>query len=297
LNRQLEELASADPGLYNRFCSWQDVVYAIEEAKGEDNAKGERSFFGKHLRAPLRRSAPVIATLDSMTNMIPDQNGLSILRGGLVTVFKVSRSFCRPVSDVKVDVIGQLVHLRLQTRNVILEVFEDIPDRFVKAVEAERRFPNAVDLRNAVAHLCDTLVANLGVLIPILLRSHPQKNILARLWKQHPGKESEVVQTCLAEISRASKRVKRCSTAATERTIGEMHTLLLTMSDSDASLRGDLRLLTAEVSSGKTLVQSVLEARGAQEGHEQKYLGYHSRFSPSACRIAMSTKSSYGHWK
>lgn len=43
-----------------------------------------------------------------------------------------------------------------------------------------------------------------------------------RLFNQLPGKEAEVVRGCLEEVTRAAKRVKHCSRAASERALGEM---------------------------------------------------------------------------
>jgi len=116
-----------------------------------------------------------------------------------------------------------MVSLRLETRAKILRAFEGVPETFFDAVQAGMRFPGATDLVQAVRQLYHTLVENVAILIGILLRSHPHKNRVMRLWKQRPGKEAEVVDNCLAQVSRAAERVDRCSRAATERTVGEIH--------------------------------------------------------------------------
>jgi hypothetical protein len=65
------------------------VIDAIDTAKAEDDAKADKS----RIRAYVRRSGPEIAILDSLTDLIPDQDGLSILRGGLSVLLKVSSLF------------------------------------------------------------------------------------------------------------------------------------------------------------------------------------------------------------
>jgi hypothetical protein len=85
----LHEVEIVDTSLCNRYSRWQDVVDAIETAKAQDQAKADKSLLG--MRARLRKLGPEIAVLDSLTAMIPDQNGLSVLRGGLTTLFKVGR--------------------------------------------------------------------------------------------------------------------------------------------------------------------------------------------------------------
>jgi hypothetical protein len=87
----LHEVEAVDANLLSRYYRWQDVVDAIEASKAQDAAKADRS----SLRARLRKSGSEIALLDSLAGMIPDQDGLSVLRGGLTTLFKVSAASSR----------------------------------------------------------------------------------------------------------------------------------------------------------------------------------------------------------
>ena len=82
----LHDVEVVDDSLPSRSCGWQDVVNAIESATAQDKAKADKSI----VRARLRKSAPELAVLESLANMIPDQDGLSILRGGLTTLCKAS---------------------------------------------------------------------------------------------------------------------------------------------------------------------------------------------------------------
>jgi hypothetical protein len=91
----LRAVQSVNADLNHGYCCWQDVVDAIEAAKACDQAKADKSF----IRARLRKSAAELGVLESLTNMIPDQDGLSILRGGMMTVLKVCFSqFHAPIS-------------------------------------------------------------------------------------------------------------------------------------------------------------------------------------------------------
>lgn len=67
--------------------------------------------------------------------------------------------------------------LRLELRETILNAFEDIPETFLRAVEAFSRFPDALDLLQAVQNLYRILLVKVETLINILIRSHPHKNI------------------------------------------------------------------------------------------------------------------------
>ncbi|KAK3903633.1 hypothetical protein C8A05DRAFT_32615 [Staphylotrichum tortipilum] len=186
LSEVLQYAGSVDESIPSRYYRWQDVLDAMEAAVAQDQAKANKSSF----RARVRKSASDVALLESLAEIIPDQDGLSVLRCGLATLFK-------------------MVAVRLETRATILQVFEDIPETFADAVDAALRFPSKTHIRDAVVQLGHTLDENVAELI------------LARIWNQRPGKESETVRGCLAEIERAVKRVKQCSQAALEKTAAE----------------------------------------------------------------------------
>jgi hypothetical protein len=97
----LHDVEVVDDSLPSRSSCWQDVINAIESATAQDNAKADKSF----LRARLRKSGPELAVLESLTNMIPDQDGLSILRGGLATLCKV-RAFIVSVIEATPSAAG-----------------------------------------------------------------------------------------------------------------------------------------------------------------------------------------------
>ena len=70
-----------------------------------------------------------------------------------------------------------MVAMRLETRAMILQAFEDIPETFANAVDAALRFPSKTYIRDAVVQLGHTLAENVAELIRVLLRTnHPQKN-------------------------------------------------------------------------------------------------------------------------
>lgn len=66
-------------------CSWSDVLAAMEEATEFDRTtrKGPKRIY---------KNKALLITLESLSDTIPDQYGLSVLRGGLKTVFKVGQS-------------------------------------------------------------------------------------------------------------------------------------------------------------------------------------------------------------
>ncbi|KAK4119073.1 hypothetical protein N657DRAFT_675165 [Parathielavia appendiculata] len=229
----LDEVAAVDANLLQGLHGWRDVVDAIETAKAQDNAKSDRS----KIRGRLRKSGPEIALLESLAGMIPDQDGLGVLRGGLTTLFK-------------------MVSLRIETRAMILEAFESIPETLIEAVQASMRFPDASDLLEAVRRLYHTLVEKVATLIEVLLRSHPNRNKVVRFLRHLPGREVEVVQSCLDEVSRAADRVSRCSTAALERAVGEIRQEQHNISESMRGVKSGMDGIQAAIANGVTRLES-----------------------------------------
>jgi hypothetical protein len=78
---------SRDSGLdfSSRDYSWDDVLDSLQIASKEYEIKTKES----RMKRVLRNKAIVI-TLGSLADTIPDQDGLSVLRGGLKLVFSVS---------------------------------------------------------------------------------------------------------------------------------------------------------------------------------------------------------------
>ena len=68
----------------HRGFSWDDVLESIQIARDEhDEGEGRGKFRNAY------KNKALITTLHSLTDMIPDQDGLSVMRGGLKLIFKV----------------------------------------------------------------------------------------------------------------------------------------------------------------------------------------------------------------
>lgn len=67
--------------------SWNDVMKLIQEAENQYMEKAKRNWF----RQKLRKGEDVATVLQNLTEMIPEEYGLGVLRGGLSILFTVSR--------------------------------------------------------------------------------------------------------------------------------------------------------------------------------------------------------------
>lgn len=66
--------------------SWNEVLKVIQDAKDQYLEKAKRNWF----REKLRKGEDVATVLQNLTEMIPEEYGLGVLRGGLSILFTVS---------------------------------------------------------------------------------------------------------------------------------------------------------------------------------------------------------------
>lgn len=72
-------------GQTDPYPSWDDVLKLISNAKAEDQRKADKS----KLRRVLRNGEDIATVLSGLTDLIPDEKGLGILRVALSMVFTV----------------------------------------------------------------------------------------------------------------------------------------------------------------------------------------------------------------
>lgn len=76
----------ADFKLKPQGCGWEDVLTCIASAKATYDDKGMKS----KIRAWSRNAETTVDFLKSLAGIIPDDEGLSVLRQGLVIIFQVT---------------------------------------------------------------------------------------------------------------------------------------------------------------------------------------------------------------
>ncbi|KAK0383943.1 hypothetical protein NLU13_8034 [Sarocladium strictum] len=182
LQTVLDSFEGKDASLREGGSSWTDVLESMAAAREDYNQKRRETKAGS-----VHANKSTIATLEMLTDMIPDQDGLSILRGGLKVVFK-------------------LVQRRIYNREEILGAFEDIPLTFLRACEKLQTHPNDAELHSYVEELFGTLLEQIPKLVNILLRQH-KGSLPSRIFKQHPEHEASIISSCVEAVSRASRRV------------------------------------------------------------------------------------------
>lgn len=86
VNDLFTSIEAENPELKLQGRSWEDVIGAIQKAEPEYEAKRSKN----KMRGFLRDNDSLARALQGMAEFIPDEKGLSVLRGGLVFMFSGS---------------------------------------------------------------------------------------------------------------------------------------------------------------------------------------------------------------
>ncbi|KAH8901253.1 hypothetical protein GQ53DRAFT_814720 [Thozetella sp. PMI_491] len=126
---------------------WQEVLNELEKARDSYNEKGNRIFARRMFRNGSGISRNVMPLLEG----IPDENGLGILKGGLIIIFKAVKRRCECCEK-------------------IFEIFERIPEVLEQARRYRELHPTDDHLAGLIGMLYKELVKSIPALIRILLR-------------------------------------------------------------------------------------------------------------------------------
>ncbi|KAJ4344822.1 uncharacterized protein N0V89_012566 [Didymosphaeria variabile] len=176
LSRELENvLASAqqlDPSFDLKDCTWEALLGHIDAAIEIDDRKNKNK-----IRRGVRNAKADVQLLNSLISIIPDEKGLSLLRGGLSIIFQ---------------------H--------ILGILTGIIELFALSAAQRRLFASDDELRASLFDLYGVMLDTVQELIRILLRVH-KGNWLQRVRKQLPPHESQKVEEIVTHIEVVKKRV------------------------------------------------------------------------------------------
>ncbi|KAL2760258.1 hypothetical protein ACRALDRAFT_2024281 [Sodiomyces alcalophilus JCM 7366] len=169
-------------------CTWDEVLDHMEAAQSVYTARAS----GNPIRTALRHGRVIGETLGPLAEMIPEEDGLSVLRGGLVFIFK-------------------MVQKREENREKIFHTFQEIPMVLSNACEKCKIFPGDQQLRQCVQDLCATLFYSIPKLADILLHKH-NASLLdpMRILNHLPTREAVLIDEILHDISIATLKLSQC---------------------------------------------------------------------------------------
>ncbi|UKZ52462.1 hypothetical protein TrVGV298_006239 [Trichoderma virens] len=196
ISRKLEDLSEViksfqvdDSTATPQNVSWRGVFDCIEEAKKTYEKKAEDNRF----RGWIRKGDVALGILERLSDSIPDQDGLSILRTGLAFIFQ--QSFQKRLSNV----------------GNILQELDDVPGVLASVYQISDAYRGEVRLKNLIWDFYGTLVDCLLDLLNILNRNYKDVNVFKKVLKQIPEVEA-------AKIGDISKRIFKAKQTVFEAT-------------------------------------------------------------------------------
>lgn len=203
-------LGAVDPNMKLLDQTWEDVVKTIEEAEVEDELKASRN----KMRGLAREGEWLATALKGMTAMIPDEKGLSLLRGGLSFLFSVSA----PQQFLTRQCIDKMKEWakRIRNRNKITKALGHITRKFASSYEKLRTYPDDQTFSELVAGFWGTLFEAVPQLCTILLHNHsasekPSRNFVKstanKMFKSIPSNEEAAIEEILDRVYEANERV------------------------------------------------------------------------------------------
>ncbi|KAI1413039.1 hypothetical protein F5Y13DRAFT_179850 [Hypoxylon sp. FL1857] len=180
-----EILFDCDP----KNCTWNDVLDQLDKLRQDSDLRQSKWF-----RKARRVVAHIGDDVSPWLNLIPDENGLGVLNGGLTIFFLAARRAER-------------------NRESILNAFGDIPTILQKAADKLAAFPSDARLESCVKKLYETILEELPRLIEMLLHKQLKRKLLAPITTQSTGNQ---IEESLDRIKRKVGDLDGLTTSLTE---------------------------------------------------------------------------------
>ncbi|KFY34366.1 hypothetical protein V494_06838 [Pseudogymnoascus sp. VKM F-4513 (FW-928)] len=180
--------------------SWDDVLEYIQSSEKTYNAKAEKSWIRKY----IRESKVTSQDLKVAAELLPDDMGLSVLRGGLCFMFEVILQGNAERFDA--DVL-QAWTQRIDNRDNILQSLSEVPQILSYSSSNFNTYRKDVTLRNYIRDLYAILLESLNTLVGILLRQYDE-GWLKKIRKQLPQVEALSVDSAINNIENAKQKIQ-----------------------------------------------------------------------------------------
>ncbi|KAJ4386436.1 hypothetical protein N0V93_009332 [Gnomoniopsis smithogilvyi] len=169
--------------------SWKDVLDVISNAKAQYELKAESN----KTRWALRHGSNAAAILQSLTELIPDESGLGILRASLSMLFTGWTD-------------------RINNRERVLGALSDIPEIICVALEQWSSFRTDESLKQAIKRLYEDCRKAIDDLIDILNHKpnapSAREKLAFRMKQALPKHEAKMVDQALVTIATAKRNVE-----------------------------------------------------------------------------------------
>ncbi|KAJ3460142.1 hypothetical protein MRS44_011009 [Fusarium solani] len=179
-------------------CSWDQVVAELDETTSFYRTKAEGNAIRRSFRGP-----GVSRNMGPLLESIPQDNGLGVLKGGLLIIFNVRAKF---------GMLSLAVKRRADTCERIFESFEHIPSCIEDAEQLRQTYSRDESVFSAVGNLYSQLVKAIPLLIDVLLRksNNSKDKEIKKFGKSVFGDSLAEVDGILKPVKSAEDMVKQC---------------------------------------------------------------------------------------
>ncbi|KAI0813195.1 hypothetical protein GGR55DRAFT_561743 [Xylaria sp. FL0064] len=170
----------------SKSSTWQGVLEQLDNATTIYQEKARRN----PARATIRKGEAIARNLVPMLEAIPNDNGLGLLKGGLLVLFNA-------------------IKRRSDACEKVFQCFRLIPETIARVHTMEKLFPHDNGVKICVDDFYNALMLSLPQLIRILNGKESEARVV-RMGKLLLGDQVKEVDTCIKPVNEAVRKLNDC---------------------------------------------------------------------------------------
>ncbi|KAI0427797.1 hypothetical protein F5Y09DRAFT_344293 [Xylaria sp. FL1042] len=210
----------------SKSSTWQGVLEQLDNATTIYQEKAR----GNPARATIRKGEAIARNLIPMLESIPNDNGLGLLKGGLLVVFNA-------------------IKRRSEACEKVFHCFRLIPETIARVHTLQKLFPHENGVRICVEDFYNALMSSLPQLIRILNGKECETRVF-RMGKLLLGDQVKDVDTCIKPVNEAVRKLndyihslERSRDARTAKTTENIYSNLNVVRSEVSEIHQDLKSL------------------------------------------------------
>ncbi|KAK5634358.1 hypothetical protein RRF57_010072 [Xylaria bambusicola] len=210
----------------SKWSTWQGVLEQLDNAATIYYEKAR----GNPARATIRKGETLSRNLIPLLESIPNDNGLGLLKGGLLVIFNA-------------------VKRRSEACEKVFHCFKLIPETIARVHSSERLFPHEKGVKACIDDFYSILTVSIPRLIRILNRKESETRVI-RMGKLLLGDQVKDVDACIQSVNEAVRKLneyvhnlERSRDAQTAKTTDKIHSNLSVVRSEVSEIRQDLKSL------------------------------------------------------
>ncbi|KAI1347022.1 hypothetical protein F5Y01DRAFT_330212 [Xylaria sp. FL0043] len=170
----------------SKSSTWQGVLEQLDNATAIYQGKVR----GNPARATIRKGEAIARNLVPMLEAIPNDNGLGLLKGGLLVLFNA-------------------IKRRSDACEKVFQCFRLIPETIARVHTMEKLFPHDNGVKICIEDFYNALMLSLPQLIRVLNGKESEARVV-RMGKLLLGDQVKEVDTCIKPVNEAVRKLNDC---------------------------------------------------------------------------------------